>query len=236
MLLLFDMKEECSLCGVMFSYYSLVRCPRCGQLYCRNCVIFSWDKNVLRHIPLCLNCARRMVSPRMVRRVGSKYGPLGVYLTERERSISYVTLTFPEIERIIEDKLPSSAIQHRQWWSNASSHAHAQAWLNVGWMVHDMNLIDKTVVFKRVRRPEIRRSRRWGKETRALAGKHFRPPKPPAFRRRLPSKTRVSMVLARSKNVGRKRLSVRRYRGKFKPRPAFEKRLYRLEEKPERYD
>lgn len=230
------MKEECSLCGGIFSHYSLTRCPRCGRLYCRNCVIFSWDKNVLRHTPVCLNCARRIVSPRRTRRVGTKYGPLGRYLARRQRSFIYATLTFAEIEKIIDNRLPPSAFHHRHWWNNAGSHAQAQAWLKVGWTVHDVKLDDKTVVFKRVRRPEIRRGWKRGKATRALTDKPFRPPKPKAFRRRLPSKTRVAMALARLKNVERRKFSMKKYRGKFKPRPALEKRLYRPEEKPEKND
>lgn len=184
---------------------------------------------------MCLNCARRMVSPKMTK-VGTKYSPLGIYLARRQRSNIYATLTFAEIERIIEDRLPPSALQHRHWWSNAGSHVQAQAWLNVGWMVHDVNMSDRTVVFKRVRRPEIRRGWKRGKGTRALAGKPFRPPKPQDFRRRMPSKTRVAMALARLKNVECRKLSMRKYRGKFKPQSAFEKRFYRPEEKPENYD
>ncbi|NIR87126.1 hypothetical protein GWO13_05945 [Candidatus Bathyarchaeota archaeon] len=230
------MKEECSLCGGIFSYYSLIRCPRCRKLYCRNCVIFSWNKNVLRHVPLCLNCARRIVSPKRATKVGTKYSPLGRYLARRQRYITYSTLTFAEIEKIIGDKLPFSALQHRHWWSNAGSRVQAQAWLNAGWIVHDVNLSDRTVVFKRARRPEIKRGRKRRKGTRASAGKPFRPPKPRDFRRRRPSKTRVAMALARLKNVERRKLSIRKYRGKFKPRPAFEKRLYRPDEKPEKYD
>jgi hypothetical protein len=230
------MKEECSLCGGTFSYYSLIRCPRCGRLYCRNCTIFSWDRNVLRHVPMCLNCARRIVSPKRATRVGTKYSPLGRYLARRQRSFTYATLTFAEIERIIGDRLPASALQHRHWWSNAGSRAQAQAWLKVGWIIHDLNLSDKTVIFKRVRRPEIRRHRKRRKGTRGLTEKPFRPPKPRTFRRRLPSKTRVAMALARLKNVERRKLSMKKHRGKFKPQPAFEKRLYRPEEKPEKYD
>jgi len=230
------MKEECSLCGGTFSYYSLIRCPRCGRLYCRNCVIFSWNKNVLRHVPMCLNCARRIVSPKRTTRFGTKYSPLGRYLARRQRSFTHATLAFAEIEKIIQDRLPASALQHRHWWSNASSQTQAQAWLKVGWMVHNVNLSDGTVVFKRVRRPEIRRDRKRRKSTRASDKKPFRPPKPRSFRRRLPSKTRVAMALARLKNVERRKLSMKSYRGKFKPRPAFEKRLYRPEEKPEKYD
>ena len=230
------MKEECSLCGVAFSPSSLIRCPRCRQLYCRNCTIFSWDKNVLRHVPMCLNCARRLVSPKRAKRFGTKYNPLSRYLARRQRYITHSTLTFTEIEKIIEDTLPSSALQHPQWWSNAASRVQAQAWLKVGWIVHELNLDDKTVIFKRVRRPEVRRGRKRRRDASALGGKPFRPPKPRAFRKKLPSKTRVAMAIARFENVERRRLSMRKYRGKFKPRSAFEKRLYKPEEKPKKDD
>jgi len=228
------MKEECSLCGGTFSYYSLIRCPRCGKMYCRNCVIFSWDRNVLRHVPMCLNCARRMVSPRM-RRVKTKYSPLSRYLAWRQRHIIYSTLTFDEIEKIIENKLPTSALQHRHWWTNTGSQVQVKAWLKAGWNVHEVNLNDRSVIFRRVRIPE-KPDRKRKKSARALADKNFRPPKPRTFRRRQPSKTRVAMAIARLKNVERRRLSMKRYRGKFKPRSAFEKRLYRPEEKPEKQD
>ncbi len=229
------MKEECSLCGGTFSHYSLIRCPRCRQLYCRNCTIFSWNKNVLRHVPMCLNCARKIVSPKRTTRFGTKYSPLSRYLARRQRYITHSTLTFTEIEKIIEDTLPSSA-RARQWWSNAASRVQAQAWLKVGWIVHDVNLDDRTVIFKRVRRPEVRRGRKRRRGASALAGKLFRPPKPRTFRKKLPSKTKVAMAIARFENVERRRLSMRKYRGKFKPRSAFEKRLYKPEQKPKKDD
>jgi len=34
--------------------------------------------------------------------------------------------------------------------------------------------------------------------------------------------------------VERRKMSARRYRGKFKPQPAFEKKLYKPEAKPEK--
>lgn len=230
------MKEECSICGVAFSRNSLIRCFRCAKLSCRNCVIFSWDKNVYRHTPKCLDCAVRLVSPRRTGRIGTKYNPLGYYLTRRQGHIIYVTLTFSEIEELIEDSLPSSALQNKSWWSNAPSRVQANAWLNSGWIVHDLDLEHETVIFRRTRPPEIGSVRESRRKTTTSAKKSFQPPRPRTYRRRLPSKTRVAMAIARRKNVERRSLSMRKYRGKFKPKSAFEKRLYREEEKPDKQE
>ena len=185
---------------------------------------------------MCLNCARKLVSPRRTRKIGTKYSPLGGYLARRQRSISYVTLSFAEIEKIIEDNLPPSAFEHRHWWGNAASRAQAKAWLNVGWIVHDVNLDDKTVIFKRIREPEIKLGRKREKDTTVSTKKTFQPPKPRKPRRRMPSKTKIAMAMARLKNVERRRRSMKKYRGKFKPKSAFEKRLYRSEETPDKQD
>ena len=225
------MREECSLCGEVFSYYQLRRCHRCGKLYCVNCVMFTWNKNMLRNVPVCLNCARRFVSPRNPR---TKYSPLSEYLARRARYGDFATLTFAKIESIIGANLPSSASQNTQWWNNAASRTQAQAWMNVGWRTHAVNLNDRTVSFKQIASPkkETRKKRR--KRTSKSAAKKFQPPRPQPFRRRGPSKTRVAKAWARLKNVERRKMSMRRYRGKFKPKPAFEKKLYKPEAKPEK--
>jgi len=185
---------------------------------------------------MCLNCARRLVSPRRTRKIGTKYSPLGRYLARRQRSISYATLSFAEIEKIIEDNLPLSAFEHQHWWSNAASRAQTKAWLNVGWIVHDVNLEDKSVIFKRIRKPENRLDRKRKKGATISTKKTFQPPKLRKPRRRMPSKTKIAMAMARLKNVERRKRSMKRYRGKFKPKPAFEKRLYRSEETPDKQD
>lgn len=223
------MKEECSLCGGVFSHFQLRRCYRCGRLYCRNCVMFTWNKNMLRNVPICLNCARRSVSPRKPR---TKYGPLSEYLVRRARYGDFATLTFAKIESIIGANLPSSASQNTQWWNNAASRTQAQAWMNVGWRVHAANLNDRTVTFKRTGSPKKTRKKR-RKRTRSPA-KKFQPPKPQPFRRRGPSKTKIAKAWARLQNVERRRMSMRQYRGKFKPKPAFEKKLYKPEAKPDK--
>jgi hypothetical protein len=189
----------------------------------------------LRNVPTCLNCARKLVSPRSTRKIG-KYSPLGSYLTRRQQPISYVTLSFAEIEKIIGDKLPFSAFEHQHWWSNTVSRAQAKAWLNAGWIVHDVNLNDKTVIFKRVREPDVKIDREREKGAAVSTKKTFQPPKPRKPRRRIPSKTKMAMTMARLKNVERRKRSMKKYRGKFKPKSAFEKRLYRSEETPDKQD
>ena len=192
--------------------------------------MFTWNKNMLRNVPICLNCARRFVSPR---RLGTKYSSLSDYLARRAQYSDLATLTFTKIESMIGANLPSSALQDTHWWNNAPSHTPAQAWMNVGWRVHAVNLNDRTVTFKRIASPkkEIHKKRRKRASTSAM--KTFQPPKPQPFYKRRPSETRIAKAWARLQNVERRKMSTRRYRGKFKPQTAYEKKLYKPEAKPE---
>jgi antitoxin HicB len=80
----------------------------------------------------------------------SKYAPLQIRLTNLSRSESYETLSFGEIEQIIGGKLPPSAHNHREWWSNHSgSHVQARAWLEAGWEVESVDQEARTVRFRR---------------------------------------------------------------------------------------
>lgn len=215
------MKEDCSLCERTFSHYSLRRCYRCRRLYCRDCITYTRDGNII-----CLSCARRLVSPKIR---GSKYSPLSRYLARKARYADHVTLPFAKIEEIIDDSLPFSAMHYRHWWSTPSS-PQAQAWLGVKWKVHVVNLEHKTVTFRRegLVKKKTRRKRR--KATSAFMDKTFRPTKPRRLRE--PSKTKIARAQARLANVERRRSSMRQYRGKFKPKSAYEKRLYRPDAKP----
>lgn len=220
-----SMKEECGLCGRILSYYSLKRCYRCGKLYCRSCMIadFTSEDRTL----ICLNCARRIVLPR---KIGRKYGPLNKYLIRRARYTDQTTLSFARIEGIIGDNLPFGAIRNRSWWNNTQSNAQGQAWMNAGWRVQDVNLQERTVTFKKVESAEGKKPR-----TRKLV-KPFTPPPVKMRKRRKPSKTRISQIQARLKNIECQRASMRSYRGKFKPKPSHEKRLYKREAKPTAQD
>ena len=82
----------------------------------------------------------------------SKYTPLKNYLAGLPPITRDTTLTFEQIERIINDKLPPSAHVHRAWWANEveGMHTHARAWIDVGWCVDAISQIQKWVRFRRL--------------------------------------------------------------------------------------
>jgi len=78
---------------------------------------------------------------------GNKYDPLADYLqNSRENS---VRLSFREIEQMLGESLPASARKYRPWWANDATHVQAHAWLEVGYVVNEVNLIGERVVFSR---------------------------------------------------------------------------------------
>jgi len=74
-----------------------------------------------------------------------KYYTLEKYLNNCDSST--VKLTLDEIEKVIGEKLPSSAYKYKAFWSNGG-HAHADAWLNAGYTVSEINL-GKSIVFEK---------------------------------------------------------------------------------------
>jgi hypothetical protein len=76
-----------------------------------------------------------------------KYTPLEKYLKALTGNKQDVTLSFEQIERILNDKLPASAHRHQAWWANEKegSHVHAHSWLNAGWKVDSVNQKGKWV-------------------------------------------------------------------------------------------
>ncbi len=75
----------------------------------------------------------------------SKYKPLEKYLSLIKKS--EITLTFEEIEKILDSKLPYSAFEYQQWWENDSYHTQAKAWRNAGWKVEPVDITNKIVTF-----------------------------------------------------------------------------------------
>jgi DNA-binding transcriptional regulator YiaG len=79
---------------------------------------------------------------------GSKYQPLLEFL--RDSNQDDVTLTFAEIEALMNDSLPDSARSKRAWWSNRGQGAlQASAWMEAGYRVEDVDLDSQRVTFRR---------------------------------------------------------------------------------------
>ncbi len=78
---------------------------------------------------------------------GSKYQPLLEYLrcgNQRE-----VTLSFAQIELVINDNLPESARRSKAWWSNRTTGGlQASAWMEAGYRAK-VNLSAETVTFRK---------------------------------------------------------------------------------------
>ena len=221
-------EEDCSLCGVTFPYYALSRCNRCRRLYCRNCLIYDEEGKLT-----CLGCSKRRLMPAAPR---SKYAPLSKFLVRRAQYSIFVTLSFKYIEDLLGDKLPHSAYGNERWWNNNLNSSHSEAWLTVGWKVEKANLATKEASFRK-EKPTLadaskKRQRRKpiSPAFKALALKR-RPQKPLT-----PSKTKVAKTLARYKNIEKQRATPRTYRGKFKPKGAYEKKLYKATKKPNETD
>jgi hypothetical protein len=160
---------------------------------------------------LCLHCARRVVAPLSK----GKYDGLERHLKFRAAFTSMVKLSFARIDGLIGSNLPMIAFKDAAWWSNSSSSAHAKAWLNAGWEVQEVNLKEGYVTFKRVREVPFKKSGRRKLEIT----KPFTPVPVHVPRSKVPSKTKVSKLYARIKNMERNRAAeCRQIRG-FKARP-----------------
>ncbi len=174
---------------------------------------------------LCLHCARRIVSPRTV----SKYAGLESHLKFRAAFTSQVKLTFARIDGLIGSNLPMNAFRDPAWWSNSSSSVHAKAWLNAGWEVQEVNLKEGWVIFKKARDVPYKKSKRSKLEiTKPFTPVPVRPP-----RSKVPSKTKVSKLYARIKNLERQRSMARGQIRGFKPRSQHEKKLFNSNKKPQ---
>jgi hypothetical protein len=58
-----------------------------------------------------------------------------------------VTLRFEQIEKILNDKLPSSAYEDRRWWDHEKegNHVNKRTWANAGWKVESLDFTKKWV-------------------------------------------------------------------------------------------
>ena len=171
---------------------------------------------------LCLNCARRVVSPR--RR--SKYSGLTNHLKFRGAFTKIVKLSFARIDGLIGSNLPMKAYREEEWWSKSSSNVHTKSWLDAGWKVKEVNLKEGFVVFEKVR--EIR----FKKRAKGKIDKPFKPVRVRSSGQKKPSKTKVSQLYARIKNLERQRAEGKQKIRGLKPRRHYVKKLYKPDEKP----
>ncbi|MCD6446435.1 hypothetical protein J7L49_06600 [Candidatus Bathyarchaeota archaeon] len=219
-------KEECALCGRVFPISQLKRCVRCGRLFCRDCMVPDVSTGDPTKM-LCLNCARKTVSPKSK----TRYSALTSYLRFRAAFTDIVKLSFAQIDGVIGDNLPLKAYHDEEWWRNSRTSVHAKAWLDAGWNVQEVNLQKGYVIF---RKTEEGKSRKNVRHIHKPAIKKPFTPAPYRYTRKAkPSKTKISKLYARLKNLERKRASTNFRSRSFKPRPAHEKRLFKPEEKPQ---
>jgi len=217
-------KEECGICGRVLPYYRLRKCARCGRLYCKDCMIEDVTLPYPRNRRMvCLKCARKAVSPK---KPVNKYAPLTNYLVNLSKYTDYASLTFSKIEGLIGDSLPESAYQKVDWWKNTDNTTQGHAWMLAGWRVKEVRLEEKRAIFIK-EEPSQKRKRR-----KRQVKKPFTPAPVKRVKPRKLSKTKVSKIIARVKNV--QRLRAEGLRGRFKPKPAHEKRLFKPEAKPKK--
>jgi hypothetical protein len=177
---------------------------------------------------VCLHCARRIVSPRAF----SKFDRLRSYLRFRGSFTNRVELPFAKIDGIIGDNLPLQAYRSDAWWNNSPSQVHSKAWVDEGWEVESVNLKEAKVVFHKVRMAQAPVRGRRRKNLDEIK-KPFTPVPVRIPKTRIPSKTKVSKLYARIKNIERQSKAMPTYHGSFRPKPRYEKQLFRSDRKPQ---
>lgn len=217
------LKDECGLCGRVLPYRYLRKCQRCGRLYCRDCMVPEVTTGDYMRM-FCLNCARKTISPK----TSKKYDTLTNYLKFRATFTKTIKLSFARIDGIIGENLPMSAYRNETWWNNTPTNIHAKAWLDAGWQIEEVNLKEGYVVFQKVKTIPPRR-----KASKKEIRKPFTPVRVRIPKSNKPSKTKISKLYARLKNIERQKTQMPLYRGNLKPKPKHEKKLFKPEKKPQ---
>ena len=82
--------------------------------------------------------------------MAGKYTSLEIFLRNTLATEREVKLTFEQIEKILNSKLPESA-NELSWWEHETegNHVNTRAWANTGWKVAEVNFDEKRVWFVR---------------------------------------------------------------------------------------
>jgi len=83
--------------------------------------------------------------------IPNKYTLLEQYLRDLPINQQEVTMSFEQIERILNDSLPASSLQDLSWWGNQRKGMFVDSipWMDAGWMVDTIDLVKKQVKFVR---------------------------------------------------------------------------------------
>jgi hypothetical protein len=147
-------------------------------------------------------------------------------LSRKAKWTRWVKFQFSQIEGIIGKELPASAHKNTEWWTKTNS-VHAKAWQSIGWSIKEVNLEKKSVIFTRPQVLTQKKESKPKKKSPLVSLPEYKPRK-----KKTPSLTRIAIAQARLKNISRRKSSIRKYRGKFRPKTAYEKRLWKPDEKP----
>jgi hypothetical protein len=79
--------------------------------------------------------------------MSGKYTPLEHYLRDLPETQKEIVLSFEQIEKILNDKLPSSAYEDRRWWDHETegNHVNKRSWSNAGWKIEGLDFNEKWV-------------------------------------------------------------------------------------------
>ena len=81
----------------------------------------------------------------------AKYHALQEFLQKQSNPL--VRMSFEQIERIIGEKLPRSAMKYRAWWSNNERNSvMTKAWKDAGFISEQVDMDARKLVFRRADR------------------------------------------------------------------------------------
>lgn len=80
----------------------------------------------------------------------TKYRPLNDWFRTQPASKKTLTLTFNQVEKILDSSLPASSLKP-SWWTNVRPkiQSHRTCWLDHGWLVDEYDQEARKVMFIR---------------------------------------------------------------------------------------
>ena len=84
--------------------------------------------------------------------MAGKYTPFEKYLRNLPENQNEVTLSFEQIEGILNSQLPSSAYEDQRWWEHEKegNHVNGRSWTNAGWKIGTLDVNKQKVTLIRV--------------------------------------------------------------------------------------